>query len=419
MIAVLYAMSPLVVGHSRMVMSEPAFTTLVLISLIFAEKFLVKDKLQILPALFTGMALALTVFTRTIGLVLVIAVVLRIYMLPFERLLKLQKFLYLLLGGLLLVTLVVAFTPVTLQSLLPAEYMNQLSHPHEWGQSRIEDAFVPRFVGAFLEYMQYHLRTAVFPLGGGGSELELGQRIGIPNLPLLTGLFIGCLILLGSLAVFRNQGVLPTVMMFEILYFLAILVWPWRDARFLYPILPFLLYHLLWGVRIVSQQLQRLRFVPARTSELITNISLAAVIIGLLFISAYKGISDRGNSLRYVRDLSVGTTWLKNNSSPDSLVMAQQPQSIYLYSNRQTIDFPVEPSYLSSDDFERIIREQNVDYILVAPEMAWNQDGNLAYDVFTTETILPIMHDLDEKESLEVVFVSEVDKVFVYQLIDP
>jgi hypothetical protein len=417
-ISILYALSPLVIGHSRMVMSEPAFTTLTLLSLILAEKFLTKDKPQTIPILLSGMVLALMLFTRTIGLVLIAAVAFRIYMIPSDSAIKWKKFLLLLLGGLMFVTFVVALTPVTLHSLLPAEYMDQLENPHQWGQSRIENALLPRFIGAFLEYIQYHLRNAVFPLGGGGSELAFGKRLGIPNLPLVTGSLIGVLIFIGSLSVFKKQGLFPTVLMFEVLYFLVILIWPWRDSRFLYPILPFLFYNLLLGVRIVSQQLNRFRFISSRTSILITDLSLATVIVGLLSMSAYKGISNQSNSLLYVRDLKVGTTWLKENSSQNSLIMAQQPQSIYLYSDRHTIDFPTLELCQSSRQFEDILQTQGVDYIIVAPEMAWHQNGQLTYDRFTTEKILPILGDLYKEHVLEVAYESEADRVIIYQLIN-
>jgi len=417
-IAALYAVSPLVIGHSKMVMSEPAFTTLVLLTLILAEKFLPRKEAQFIPTFLTGMIMMFAVFTRTIGVILTIAIVIRILMLPLDKSIKQRKLFYILLGGIVFIALVVALTPVTLKSLLPNEYMNQLTAPHEWGQSRIENAFLPRIFGAFKEYLSSHLRLAIIPMGGGASELELGKRFGIPNLPFITGLLIGCFILLGSFSVFQKQGLFPTVLIFEVLYFTVILLWPWRDARFLYPILLFLLYDFLWGIRILAKQLNRLRFISGRMSIFIADAGLAIVILAIFSVSLYKGISNHDNDLQYVRDLRVGTRWLKENTSSDAIVMAQQSQGIYLYSERKTVDFPFEGNHPSKGQFENILRTQGVNYILVAPEMAWHQDGSLSYDQFTSETMLPLLDELKQQNIVKVVYASDADMVVIYQFLN-
>lgn len=399
-------------------MSEPAFTTLVLLTLILAEKFLPRKEAQFIPTCLTGMIVMFAVFTRTIGVILFVAIAIRILMLPLDKSIKQRKLFYILLGGIVFIALVVALTPVTLKSLLPNEYLNQLMAPHAWGQSRIENAFLPRLLGAFKEYISSHLRLAIIPMGGGASELELGQRFGIPNLPFVSGLVIGCLILLGSFSVFQKQGLFPIALIFEVLYFAAILMWPWRDARFLYPILPFLLYDFLWGIRIVGKQLNHLKFISGRASIFIADAGLAIVILAIFSLSLYKGISDHANNLQYVRDLRVGTRWLKENSSSDVIVMAQQSQGIYLYADRKTVEFPLEEISRSKDQFENILRTQDIDYILVAPEMAWHQDGSLSYDQFTSETVLPLLDELKQQNIVKVVYASDADMVVIYQLLN-
>ena len=107
-----------------MVMSEPAFTTLVLLTLILAEKYIPRTEVPFLPTFVTGMIITFALFTRTIGAILILAVLIRIVMLPLDKSIKQRKLFYLLLGGIVFVALVVALTPVTLKSLLPNEYMN-------------------------------------------------------------------------------------------------------------------------------------------------------------------------------------------------------------------------------------------------------------------------------------------------------
>jgi len=111
----------------------------------------------------------------------------------------------------------------------------------------------------------------------------------------------------------------------------------------------------------------------------------------------------------------VGAIWLRENASNDAVIMAQQPQSIYLYSQRKTIDYP---RVANATELERLIHEQGVDYILVAPKLEWRADGSLAYDEYTLDVLLPFLNTLTEKELLRLVYESEKDMTKVYQVIN-
>jgi hypothetical protein len=409
----LYMRSPLVIGQTKMVMSEPYFTTLTLIGLILTERYLVRKVVNPVASILTGTTLVLAIFTRNIGIVLIVAVAFRILVLPIEKATKQKVFIYLLIGGVLFLAAVIALTPVSIRSLLPIEYMDQFRDPHKWGQDQIDIVIVPRVVTALEEYVALHLRTAVIPIGGGGRELEFGRRLGIPNLPLLTGSLIGIFILLGILSAFQYRELSPTVLLFEIMYLAAILFWPWRAPRFLYPIIPFLFYNFLSGLKLIFNQFNRIKLL-SRINP--TAVGLAFVIFALSALSIFKVLRDHSTSLEYVRDLRVGAMWLKENSGKDDLVMAQQPQGIYLYSERKTMDFPPHYEFESAEDFESIVRNRGVDYIVIAPDLVWREDGLLEYDNFTGELILPVMNELNQTNSVEVVYSSEADKVIVYKV---
>lgn len=80
-IAALYSLSPLVIGHTRMVMSEPAFTAFALLSLVMCEKYAAHKQSKPLGMVLLGVAVVFTSFIRTIGVALLLAVVVRILML--------------------------------------------------------------------------------------------------------------------------------------------------------------------------------------------------------------------------------------------------------------------------------------------------------------------------------------------------
>jgi hypothetical protein len=409
-IAMLSTLSPQVIGQTRMVMSEPAFTTFALVALILAEQCVTGYKRPWLRSLLLGVVLAMALFIRTIGVALWIAIPSRLLMQSGGR--ALRHLSGIVIGVIGFTILVTVLTPVAPRDLLPTKYINQFEDPQSWGQDEVERALVPRLFSAVKVYAQKHLREAVIPIGSGSGEIAFGERFGVPDLPLVLGLMISGLILLGSLSFLIGKGLLPTVFLFEILYLGGLLLWPWRLARLLYPIQPFLFYQLLWGIKLITSQLDKIRIV-FKNSLLFSDLGVILWVTVLLAISVYKNTLTE-DSHQHVRDFGVGTTWLRENTDPDALIMAQQPQSIYLYSERKTIDYsPVTTSF----ELEQTIRTWGIKYILVAPKLEWRQDGSLRYDDYTAQILLPLLEDLVSNGRLKLVYQAEEDMVQIYQVL--
>lgn len=194
-VAALYVTSPLVVSHTRMVMSEPAFTTFVLMALILTEKQMSRDSTST-QAFLLGMIAAFALFTQSVGVVLWIAIVIRgLLTLSMNKMLKWLGSLFA--GGMAFVLLVIISTPVDFVDLVPSEYVDQFQTPQSWEQTQIETPLVPRFVSACIEYTKQHVREAIVPLGGGEREQKFGERLGIHDFPSLIGLVVSVLVLLG------------------------------------------------------------------------------------------------------------------------------------------------------------------------------------------------------------------------------
>lgn len=206
---------------------------------------------------------------------------------------------------------------------------------------------------------------------------------------------------------FQERGLEPSVSIFLILYFGITLVWPWRGARFLYTIQPFLFYYFLQGIGFVAEKIQRLKFIPSRVGCYFVHSNLSLVIVFLIIISLYKGITDNSRSTQYVRDFQIGTIWLRENSPIDAVIMAEQPQSIYLYSQRKTVEYTAA--------VEEAIEENAMAYILVAPRLEWREDSSLVYSVVTSQT-LPLLSRLESMGRLTLVYQSSVNMVQVYEV---
>jgi hypothetical protein len=405
-VAALATFSPLVIGHTRMVMSEPVFTCFVLMSLILAGKHMANRKRSWMSSVWLGISLTMALFIRTIGVALWVAI-----LVPLAIRLKketLRTYAGVAAGALVLLLLVLMSTPVGMHDLLPMEYVSQLEDPQSWGRDDVSQKFVPRALIGIKAYLYQHLREAVMPFGGGNRERLLGQRLGIPDLPLVMGVLIASLILLGSLFFRDEKGLSPRVVIFEVLYLLVLVIWPWRGARFLYPIQPFLFYHLLQGIRLIALPFGRM--IKFRFS----SVGVTLMILAVLAASIYKGALPVDSRL-HTRDLRVGTTWLKENTDPDAVVLCQEPQSIYLYAGRKTVGYP---PVNSSRDPEQLIQDWDVDYILVAPKLEWREDGSLRYDDFTGQVFIPLLEDLVSRGQLVLVYQSrEKDMVKVFQTV--
>jgi len=93
--------------------------------------------------------------------------------------------------------------------------------------------------------------------------------------------------------------------------------------------------------------------------------------------------------LNHVRDFRVGSVWIKDNTPPDAVVVCEQPQAIYLYAQRATVQLQDDPSALAD-----IVTRQNPVYLLIAPKLEWRHDGNLEYSAATQEVLKALQTDV-------------------------
>jgi len=412
-IAALYLVSPVVVGHTRMVMSEPIFTSLLLLGLILCERYLAGLPSRPLAHFLAGIVAFFAFAVRGIGITLIAAIGVRVLMLPVSFASKAKRLLFFVLGGIFLFLVAMATTPVTFHDLIPTEYAAKFGDSEVWGEPGIEEKMIPRMMGAVRDYTKQHVKEMILPIGGGQRERELGRRLGVPHLPLLTGIAIGAMVFLGHLSLWRKRGLEPSATVLEFSYLGVLLIWPWRGGRFLYPFQPFLVYYALWGVKLLVGGVRHFRFIPVHMKPILVNGSGAAFFTLLLLLSLYKSFSEDRDSLQYVRDLRVGSTWLRQNSPPDAVVMAEQPQSIYLYSRRKTV---LIPRVSSLEEFRSHLDEEDIQYLLVAPEVEWRQDGELVYSDYTRQKVLPWVEELLSSGQAARVYQSEEDKVDVYRV---
>lgn len=129
-------------------------------------------------------------------------------------------------------------------------------------------------------------------------------------------------------------------------------------ARFLIPILPFLYFYFLGGMKWLTKDNRRI----------VIGVS---VLIALVLLA--RNIQDWRSPVREtMTDLSIGASWVAENAPPDAIVMVNEPVPAYVHVKRRTINFPKDRRELQG-----YLDNQGIDYIVVAPPLQSPQSMEL------------------------------------------
>ena len=441
-VAGLYAVFPLVIQQSTMVMSEPVFLTFYLLALILTEQ---ASRSEEKPWWVFGMSAVVffLMFTRTIGVVLIISIF--AYLL-FVRGWRFWKQLTTVIAGVVILTsLILWLTPVTPADLLPAEYFrsgnasvikklssifspvlrpagasnvnnendplsgNNNSTPQTGQNQNTTDTLNIR---TFLLGIDYHfsedLRQVILPIGLGKST-TLNNFLTVRDLLKYFGYLISGLVFIGVISLFARKK-LSIFILSALLYLAVIMLWVWNGPRLLYPILPQMQFCFIIGIAWVIPI-----FTPSSRLPFVNNWSnliLAAVVILLGSTSIYKSLRIDDSRI-HAGDVQARTDWLRTNVDATASIMSEYPEVDYIYTNRKTIQYPLLNQISSTDALEAYLETYQVDYILVAPQISWQLAYSPSYSD-RTDAILPFIEDLTKMNKLTLVYGSEQNLIRVY-----
>jgi hypothetical protein len=402
-----------------MVMSEPVFTTLALLTLACGERCASQPRSSTWP-LMLGALSAYAICLRTIGAALPLAIALSLVMrLRWQAVRSLAAAAA---AGLGTFAVLVVATNVTVRDIWPGTYLQHSSlptigdHSLPFGTPGLPTepvSPISRVTAGGRAYVEQHIRTAIVPVGGGDREVQLGRSLlGIENLPAVIGLTVTALVVFGALgALRRHTGLLPGVLLFEACYLAVLFNWPWNGARFLYPIQPFLVFHFLSGVATVVSALPLVGRVASRRH--MAAVATAAVCVVLAGAGAAKSL-NAPDGRGHLPDLEVGARWLRDHAAASAVVMARNPDSVYVHAERKVIDYPLAFELASFRDH---LDTQRVDYVLVSPELWWRDDGQLAYDEVMAKSYVPMIEALEREGRVSSVFRSDRDLVGVFEVV--
>lgn len=436
-VTALYALAPLTIDHTRRVMSEPVFTLFCLVTILLANQYLERKKASWGWRIAISFTLIFTVFTRTIGFLLftliIVFMFIRIGWVFWKELARILGLMAAIVG------LVVILTPVQLRDLFPSEYLHDenarfivsifktsqsptpaqttpvpggplLGSPDPAINLRAKSSTLSTLVNYGLkQHFGSDLRVVVLPLGTGQEEQLIANQIGYPRLPIIIGYLISFLIAFGFFVLLRRQFD-NLFLLFALVYFLAIFFWTWNDPRLLYPIQTQLIFAFLVGINTGIVWLAGIitrKSLPTGTKHIIACL----LVLALFGISLYKSVQIQDSRI-HAGDLRARTSWLLSHAGQNSIILSEAPEIDYIYSGRKTVAYPSPATASVLKDF--LIRN-NIEYILIAPEIRWQDTYQPLYSA-GTNTMLLLSEVLRAEKILSQVYANDSDSIRIYRV---
>ncbi len=327
----LFLLNPLVLEYSGIILTEIPFLFFSLLTLLFVRKE---------RPLFASLFLLLTLTTRWMGITLLISLTI------FWGLRKETRKLFFLLP-LYLIPLfwfvrgrVISPETGYLASLL----LRNPYHPQA-GTLTIGEG-IKRIIWNGGAYALRDLPGSLFPFLTRAS-IEYFHPLYFSYF--LCGIIISGIILRGWWRELKKEK--DSLSFYFPVYFLPLLIWFWRGNRFLVPLIPLIVYYLLKG------------------GEGRTRVLVYFLVFFLIFSSIFEDVKILGKRGKdyppHWRSYIQAGKWLKNNTSPEIRVMTRNPFLFYLFSERKSVEIPLQ----SPEKIFSRLKKYRIEYLVVPPPL--------------------------------------------------
>ena len=444
-IAILSGLSPFMGEFTHKVMSEYPYVFFSFLAIIFLAKYHRQERWLTKTGIATTFLITISYFTRSIGIVIFIGSLLYIFLEGISKQNISLRFKKALLIALVFIIATSAweFRNRSVSSKEKPDYINQFFMKDPYNKDLGTIGFGDLTKRTLDNYNRYKNLFA---------NVTVNYKFVLTFLTHFLPYSILCLLLLGYFyCLIKHRTIVEYVFT---LYVFVVLLWPWSGARFIMPIIPFLLYYFLkslgilkslvlksgWGkfvavpilnlillilIYCLQTQIWIRSFSPAFyliimfcvylfiiLGKLILKIritSAAYVFIVLLMIgTAFRPTFRENVTVEHRRPYYQGqwneyyemSHWIKANTPEDSIIMSRKPELFYIWTGRKQAIYPF------TRDKEAVIGSiyrNNVNYI--------------ALDSFTwTKTTLEYLVPALEGEIDKLNLVKEIGKSKIYEV---
>ena len=151
------------------------------------------------------------------------------------------------------------------------------------------------------------------------------------DLLFLLKFFIGLLLSLFFIFGFlKNFCKFKIISFYIIFYFLILIIWPYQEPRFLWPIFIFIIFFILEGID----------FIFKKNVSKIKNIFFILIILSTL--SGDLRIIYKTSNLYSEEEYSFleALSWIKNNTPKESIIISRKPRATFFHTDRLSISYP-------------------------------------------------------------------------------
>lgn len=337
------AFSPIMLEYSHWILSEIPYLFFSLLAIYLFERFSILKKNNIGFFILMAISIAFIYFVRTIGLSLGLACF--IYLL-YQRRWK-ELIILAVIVGIFIIPWQIRNSRVGGQA---GGYFQQFfaKNPYEpeLGNITIFE-YLGRVFTNFKLYAFFVVPQILFPVI---TSIFLLNVLGFAILVFLT---------IGLVRTVKTKSL--TVREFYLIFFMGItLSWPevWSGDRFLIPIIPFLLYYIIVGLRHFSTWIKFKALLPIVVGLMILLAfadSAKKISPNLTNLSDYlKGNKYAGYPMDWQRYFET-LTWLKQNTDQDAIIVSRKPPFTYLLSQRKSFLFQLsnDPKKVMDDFYQK------------------------------------------------------------------
>lgn len=399
----MFLLAPTTLSETRLILSEPVFTMFVLLALWFAGQALQTPQRTVF---WIGLSVAsfFMVFTRSVGLVFLAAILFYMVILLRGRVLGGLVRMFAVMGALLVVIL--AFTPVQLTDLIPSTYLVQfveygpLKPVQPWAQSKLRtappapdtaasaSANPVETAGSLLDtnFVETHihqdLRKMYLLSGGGPFEAALARRLNAPWLLMLPGIVSLLLFVLGNVRWFQEtrQHLHERMSLFQfaaLIYLVVIFFWRGGGDRLFHAVQPQMYLALLLGIVFIVKIIAGLgrRLSPASSPRWLGPIFVG--FVGVWLCVAVVRDWTLMSSYAMWGDLHRRTDPIIANTPPDAVLLSDWSALDYVMTGRHTVSFP--QNINTPGDLQELVQERHITYIVVAYDASFTHAGIAPY----------------------------------------
>jgi len=347
-LTIFVALNPLLIGTSVTVMSESAYLFFSLLALLAFDKADEKNygwlTLAVLLAFYTQQI-------RSIGIALSASLMILIFLSRRWRDL-----------GLAAVILVVGFSSQSWLNLRNGGTVISSGYEAQVLSGSLSEKASQAWANV-SGYFDGVLSGSLIPIFGTRLDAMFGWLFFILNIVILLTIVSGF---------FRSQTKLEWLHIYFVIYTAGILAF-WNPqvgsvkARFLIPILPMLYFYFLHGTAWLFEKLPP----PFKSTTALFGMT---AFIALVLIA--RNLQDWRAPIReQITDLSIGASWVAENTPTDAIVMVNEPAPAYVHVKRKTINFPKNGQGLA-----QYLHNQGIDYIIISPFLQSPKNADLSKD---------------------------------------